>query len=96
LRVNVEHEHARHVRHRDRLIAQLDAEHLVKIRGGVRADQKHVLACVSQRDGHRRGDRRFANPALAGEEHIFGGLIEQFDGWLRGHSDLSWGARLGI
>ncbi|MNI74609.1 hypothetical protein D3C73_1307040 [compost metagenome] len=49
-RVDVEYEHARNVRHCYRLIAQSYAEHLIKIRSRVCANEKHLLACISQCD----------------------------------------------
>ena len=59
-------------RHRRRLRAGGDAEHVVEVRGRVGRDDERPLARVGERDRDRAGGRRFPDPAFAGEEQVAG------------------------
>ena len=71
LRVDVENEEAGHVRDGGRLVlADLDAEDLPEIRGGIGADEQHSLPAIGQGDGDRTRQRRLADAPFAGEEQV--------------------------
>ena len=79
-RVDIDQIEPRDPWHRNGLITQFDAEHLVKIGRSVRADQQYTLARISERDGRRRESDVLPTPPLPVKNRKRGASLNQFMG----------------
>ncbi len=71
-RIDLERGQARHVRNGRHLVADRQAEDLPDVRGRVGAHEQHARAGIGQLHRGGAGNRRLADAALAGEEHVAG------------------------
>ena len=77
LRVDVHRVEARDRRDRRRHARQRRREYFVDVGRGVRADEQYRPARIGKRDRDGTGRRRLADAALASEEEVAGGPLEQ-------------------
>jgi hypothetical protein len=75
--IDVQHRQAGRPGDRYWRVAQLDAEHLIEVRGRIGADEEHLLAGVGQRQRRGGGQRSLANATLAGEEEMPGRAADE-------------------
>jgi hypothetical protein len=54
--------------HLARRVGELQPQHLVEVRGGIRADEKDPTAAIGERDRRGAGDRGLPHATLAREE----------------------------
>lgn len=74
--IDVHREEPLNLGNRLRRVGEFDAQHLVEIGGGIRADEQHAQAAIRQGDGARAAERGLADAALPREEQEGRGVVQ--------------------
>ncbi len=77
LGIDVECEQALRAHDRRRVVRQPRAEHLIQVRGWIRADEQHALARIGELQRRRTRERSLPDPSFSREEHVARRIVEE-------------------